>query len=573
MTDAYLPRRKDKFGRFFAFIRFEGIRNTDAMIKAIMNVRLGQEMLHANVARFKKEVSKENHNLKRGNTNPYWAEHLDRSRGIHVEGRRTFESVKTNPWKMNNPPQLGLSGKGLGEGDGSHKTIVIPNKNFSINSAVGRCSLVGNVKDIIRLCRMDDFLKSEEVKDVTIRYISGMKVLLTFISNGLADEFLSKENIWGGWFSDMCRWNGQQLTFERIVWLKISGVPIQLWDKEVFNLIGASFGQVVHQSEACHNDGNLAFDTVAVLTKVNRRFTESVKLQWKGQAINVWVDETDELWCPDFLKATTNGSESSVHELEDGEIRDNDVGKGPDEGSGEVQGINGDDEMDVNDDRNSEGLNSNNNVPFPCMHGTSSHVNIRRFSRQKVGSLHGDSSQQDLGGSKGQNVELGINNQANDMSNVGPTELTSNLSQSSNLGLGCNSLGGPSARKRARSDNGLNESLLDLNQPPNRHSFSFPNMLTPDRSTQRKPPSARNFGRERRSSRPNSSDQPDFPLFCPTPHQSEEVGTSNNPIGDEIALEAQATVEIGNAVGIQLNNCVSILHDALRDEGEQLLAQ
>ncbi|PWA66630.1 nucleotide-binding alpha-beta plait domain-containing protein [Artemisia annua] len=555
MTDAYLPRRKDKFGRFFAFIRFEGIRNTDAMIKAIMNVRLGQEMLHANVARFKKEDSRENHNLKRGNTNPYRAEHVDRPMGIHVEGRRTFESDKTNPWKMNNLFQLGSSGSGLGEGNGPCKTIDIPNKNFPINSALGRCSLVGNVKDINRLCRMDDFLKSEEVKDVTLRYISGMKVLLTFISNGLADEFLSKENIWGGWFSEMCRWNGQQITLERIVWLKISGAPIQLWDKEVFNLIGVGFGSVVQQSEACHKDGNLAFETVAVLTKENKRITESVKLLWKGQAINVWVDETDELWCPDFLKVSPTGSESSVHELEDGEIRDNNVGKEPDDESGEVQGANGEDEMDVNDDRNSEGLNSNNNVPLPCMHGNSSQVNMRRFSRQKVGSLHGDSSQQDLGGSRGQSVEMDINN------------------QSSNLGLGNNSLGGPSARKRARPDNGLNENLLDLNHPPNRHCFSFPNLITPDRSNQRKSPSVRNFGRGRKFVRPNTNDQAEFPLFCPTPHQSEEAGTSNTPIGDEIALEAQATVEIGNAVGIQLNDCVSVLHEAIRDEGERLMAQ
>ncbi|PWA41368.1 RNA-directed DNA polymerase, eukaryota [Artemisia annua] len=336
-------------GTLWKEFRLCDVRNNDAMVKALTNVRLGQDKIHANVARFRKEDSREHHVSKRGNTNR--PDHVDRSRGreSNVEVRRTVEHTRTNPWKMTNHFQPAANVSRL-DGNSFCKTIVIPNKTFPIQSALGRCSLVGNVKDVIRLCRMDEFLQSDEVKDVTVKYIAGMKVLLTFFTNGLADEFLSKEDLWGGWFSEMLRWNGQQIAFERVVWLKISGVPIQLWDKEVFNLIGTGFGSVVQQSAACLKDGNLAFETVAVLMKETGRISESVKLLWDGQSIMVRVDEIEETWCPDFLKASPDpnrelelnldngeftvvakppdGSEPMDHELEDGEIRVNDNGSG-----------------------------------------------------------------------------------------------------------------------------------------------------------------------------------------------------------------------------------------------------
>ncbi|KAI3696359.1 hypothetical protein L1987_79373 [Smallanthus sonchifolius] len=68
----------------------------------------------------------------------------------------------------------------------------------------------------------------------------GMHVLLSFTDRKSALEFLNTQrNVWKNWFSKLEVWEEQLVIFQRIAWIRVYGVPVQLWDKETLNAVGS----------------------------------------------------------------------------------------------------------------------------------------------------------------------------------------------------------------------------------------------------------------------------------------------------------------------------------------------
>ncbi|KAD3641569.1 hypothetical protein E3N88_30793 [Mikania micrantha] len=96
-------------------------------------------------------------------------------------------------------------------------------------------------------------------------------------------------------------WEGRSGPFERIAWVRIFGVPPNLWDPFIMNQIGGKIGKVIHKSEASVSDCNLFLDCLAILVSRGDRIQEQVTLKWKGKRFICWVSEDLRPWVPDFV--------------------------------------------------------------------------------------------------------------------------------------------------------------------------------------------------------------------------------------------------------------------------------
>lgn len=83
--------------------------------------------------------------------------------------------------------------------------------------------------------------------------------------------------------------------------MRIQGVPIQLWDKEVFEKIAQRYGKNLHGSAARLGDGVLSFDTVAIKVKTGEKICDSFMLEWNYLSARIWVSKDDGMWVPSFL--------------------------------------------------------------------------------------------------------------------------------------------------------------------------------------------------------------------------------------------------------------------------------
>ncbi|KAJ0907901.1 hypothetical protein HanRHA438_Chr07g0304401 [Helianthus annuus] len=130
-----------------------------------------------------------------------------------------------------------------------------------------------------------------------------MKILITFDNETDRMMFVNEEL--GGWrecFTSVDLWDGQTIPNQRIAWLIIKGVPIHLWQAEVFNCIAGEIGEVIMESSADNLDLNLYFDIVGVVVNGMGPINEKIKVKWFEQEFEVWITEIKESWTPDFLK-------------------------------------------------------------------------------------------------------------------------------------------------------------------------------------------------------------------------------------------------------------------------------
>ncbi|KAJ0599465.1 hypothetical protein HanIR_Chr03g0105181 [Helianthus annuus] len=96
-------------------------------------------------------------------------------------------------------------------------------------------------------------------------------------------------------------WFGQHIEFQRLAWLKITGVPIHLWGGEIMRKIGGRFGEVFFPYGMDRNDLNLHFDILGVLVNIGERIDQNIKVWLKYRTYDVWVTEVKELWVPSFV--------------------------------------------------------------------------------------------------------------------------------------------------------------------------------------------------------------------------------------------------------------------------------
>ncbi|KAJ0434138.1 hypothetical protein HanIR_Chr17g0878051 [Helianthus annuus] len=163
-------------------------------------------------------------------------------------------------------------------------------------------SLVGEVSNMETLCNLEPYLLRKEMLGAKTSYVGGLKIKLTFQDEVIAKDFLENyKEFWNCWLSNLAVWEGQKLEYSRIVWVTIRGVPLELWDRGVFNSIAERFGRIIQSSEVSGDNGCLTFERVGILAKHGRKINDEVTLCCQGMQFKVWVAEDEGGWSPSFI--------------------------------------------------------------------------------------------------------------------------------------------------------------------------------------------------------------------------------------------------------------------------------
>ncbi|KAM0056749.1 hypothetical protein Hdeb2414_s0006g00222141 [Helianthus debilis subsp. tardiflorus] len=151
------------------------------------------------------------------------------------------------------------------------------------NAAVGRVVDFTALKDLRR------FFNKINRSDVLIKYLGGFYVLVMFQDGEERSSFINDLEVWKNVFAKIEPWGCQELPYERIAWLKIHGVPLQLSCDLVMDLVGRQFGQVVQSASLSGEVSDFSFAYVGVLCN------QSSELR-TGEWIPDCLEDFDELF-------------------------------------------------------------------------------------------------------------------------------------------------------------------------------------------------------------------------------------------------------------------------------------
>ncbi|MFS8016403.1 hypothetical protein Hanom_Chr15g01368301 [Helianthus anomalus] len=156
-------------------------------------------------------------------------------------------------------------------------------------------AVIGRVKDLWTLRKMDVLLKEARHGDSNIKYLGGMVIRCPG-------------------FRVVYKCGGLAIAFERLTWLNIHVAPLHLAGNEVYDSIGRCFGKVIHTSQRQSEDNNLSVDCVCIMTDEVKRIEEVVTIIDDGKRFRIWVEEERGEWVPDSVENRCVQSEEEEEE-------------------------------------------------------------------------------------------------------------------------------------------------------------------------------------------------------------------------------------------------------------------
>ncbi|KAJ0716094.1 putative RNA recognition motif domain, nucleotide-binding alpha-beta plait domain superfamily [Helianthus annuus] len=299
----YVARKRDKNGYNFCFVTFKGIKEVKVLEGRLRGLKMGGFKLQVNLAKFAAEnpgsseppVSGAGHHLRRGHAGYGHAE----SNMFNLKDGRSYSDV------LGKNINKGCESSGLAGGGGARvpspvRSVVVPDRSSAFMDSAGM-ALIGRTVNLETLVDFDKLLRIAKVDIVKLQYLGGLSLLISFSDAGAASKFVDARHSWEPWFSSLETWSGQSLPFERVAWLKLHGIPLNLLEADVLKQVGELFGKVLYVPKALDEDKNLSVVRIGVLVGEARRCSESVSIKWKDKSFRIWVDEELEDWVPDCL--------------------------------------------------------------------------------------------------------------------------------------------------------------------------------------------------------------------------------------------------------------------------------
>ncbi|CAH1431816.1 unnamed protein product [Lactuca virosa] len=322
LTDVYMATKKDAKKKNFAFVRFKKFSREKEMEAKMQGLKCRGSILTINIARFERmEICKKKVQEK---ISPNV---VQQPVGQSFRDGRTFVEVATGRNQTAFPPPPVLEKKQVSLVEGT----IITKWLHSPLTLVGKAICLEKLRNIPLEFRMGTE-RSYEMK-----YLGGLMVGIRFKSPTEVDEFLTKKNYWSTWFKYFMVGNRVSGSFGRIAWLKIVGLPLELWSEENFSRITSEFGEVLVPIEILPSLQDISKVNVCVLAECKKHINEEVRVEFNRNIFKAGVIESDYNWSPfPFSPSELFGSESNQdvsgedenacnmdeNMLEEGEIKD-----------------------------------------------------------------------------------------------------------------------------------------------------------------------------------------------------------------------------------------------------------
>ncbi|KAF5765911.1 hypothetical protein HanXRQr2_Chr15g0709171 [Helianthus annuus] len=196
------------------------------MEEELSDVWIGSYKLFITIARFVdgEKVSKSDSNPIRKTKVTYQESHANHNSGAAYEGGGS-------------PVLNGSNNAAVGHGRSYVDSVMNRNKVdiIRVDDVVERFfewngyAFVGRVVDFNTLGSLKQVLRKNGCSSVDIKYLGGLTVVVVFHESGEAERFINDNSSWSVWFTSLAPWDGNaSMEEERIAWIQVHGVPVQL---------------------------------------------------------------------------------------------------------------------------------------------------------------------------------------------------------------------------------------------------------------------------------------------------------------------------------------------------------
>ncbi|KAJ9541035.1 LOW QUALITY PROTEIN: hypothetical protein OSB04_027541 [Centaurea solstitialis] len=293
VTDIYLARRPLKCGKKFGFVRFK---------KEGGELHLGRELNNIWIGLYKMRVFRATDKTQ---SEDRYRSFVDLGRGKIEENHRRV-SADCNLWADRKRDVSRSYAKVLMEGRKKEEERVRQESNNQedilgdwspereLEDYLNRC-LVGEINSLDNMEAIRKLSKEKAVGISDLKTLGGRQVLLK-CSNEISMNGIIQNKLHGlhHWIKDLSRWTPGYRNAERLVWIKIYGVPLHGWKENIFTDIAAKWGKVLKTMNcSLEESSNLSWGKVLISTFILSPIDALKSIKVGGFFYRVKVEEED----------------------------------------------------------------------------------------------------------------------------------------------------------------------------------------------------------------------------------------------------------------------------------------
>jgi hypothetical protein len=317
--EVYLPKKLDKRGRWFGFVKFKEVEDVNALCESLKNVWLGSFKLWVNRSRFGRSDNAD------ANTSQAQSQRFDPNLGVTTPGR-SFRSALAGGVP---PPAVPI--------------LKVPVNEDLCRELRG--SVVGTLARENDVRRIQIVLFMEGYSSIVVSHMGGNMALLRSPMAGDVERLLkSKKECLKYFFSEIKPWNPGLLAVQRETWVQVYGIPVHIWGENLFKLIGNRFGAFLDFDEETARMVRFDVARIKILTSTGALINTVLKIEVEGVCFNLWLVEERGKRKPLVVLRDAmedEGSEAARVDISDG-------------GNGGSVGVNGGDQMSREDEVSGE---------------------------------------------------------------------------------------------------------------------------------------------------------------------------------------------------------------------------
>ncbi|GLU04018.1 hypothetical protein SLE2022_211850 [Rubroshorea leprosula] len=152
---------------------------------------------------------------------------------------------------------------------------------------------------------------------ITLAPLGGRRVLLTEKEPGFLLEFMKlNKEVLALWFEDIQSWDKEVQERSRMVWLRISGIPLKAWSDRCFMMIGKSVGEVIKIHEDTKMKSILCDGRMLVISSADHKIYKRIKLKVEEKLYEIRVEEEEWRSDPDWWLSDDERRGESLTESE-----------------------------------------------------------------------------------------------------------------------------------------------------------------------------------------------------------------------------------------------------------------
>ncbi|GKD72028.1 RNA-directed DNA polymerase, eukaryota [Tanacetum coccineum] len=318
VIDVFIPNKKSKAGKRFAFVRFIRVLNFDRLIENLKTIWIGSFHLFANPVRF------------------------ERPKAHTIQNEKPVAPVKVPAFKQPNATYQG-GPKGHVLASLLQPSLVLDDSCL-VDRDLANC-VMGEVRQFSSINNLQVILFNEGFHIARIVFLGGLWVMIELKSSKTKLKFMEHVGV-ASWFRHLCNAQSDFVAKERLVWVDIEGVPLNAWSRSTFQKIGSKWGEMVELEDGY--DDLFARKRICIKTSQTENILESFKITVKGKVFWARAKELF-VWSPSFVEVPEKELYSDNESVKINEEANN-INNGEEENDSEVVsdtyfGDNGDDQV------------------------------------------------------------------------------------------------------------------------------------------------------------------------------------------------------------------------------------